>query len=538
MAVRPVARGQAGVDDLSHLVPAAGTVIVVIDVSGAVPPAPPVVVVAVVVVDVAELPQGDQGQVRDAAGLLRRLEQHLRPRAVGALEPVRREPVPRVLVLQRHHALLRLVRFLARLPPGAEKLCDPGRDRIVGRCAEPLPAARPGERHVVDEARTIAAAQGPDLVGAVGVEGRPAQLEPGGRTGECDLVLPAFVPDHELSAFVRGRQGHDQRGHHRVQPLPVTVRQEEAPILVEQQLVQVGGELALLESQALPHLIEDRLDQPVPLRVGQLELRRVHLPHTAHVRVHERARTLAVGRLPASADQGAGLGFRQRQSHRPKAGDLRSRHRRRPIAGREYVARPVDSGKGLEQVFVHGSASNGADTASYRGISARAAGTPSSWSIGWTSSPTASTGAPRCATPTSSAADDLLIKVEEMREATGYRLPGKRQARGGPGERRCRDRSQGRLRLHRARRDAGLDRHGQRRGDRLRRGADASWYPTRRRSTRTTPATSTTSPRCAGSPVRSAPMRRPASPISGARTTRPPSRRSPPPIPSAPSAGG
>ena len=158
VAVRPVARGQAGVDDVSHLVLATGVVIVVVGVSGAVASAAPVRVIGVVVVDVAELPQGDQGKVRDAAGLLSRLEQHLRPRAVGALEPVRREPVPCVLVLQRHHALLRLVRFLARLPPSTEKLCDPGRDRTVGRCAEPLPAARPGERHVVGKAKTIAAA--------------------------------------------------------------------------------------------------------------------------------------------------------------------------------------------------------------------------------------------------------------------------------------------------------------------------------------------------------------------------------------------
>ena len=61
-------------------------------------------------------------------------------------------------------------------------------------------------------------------------------------------------------------------------------------------------------------------------------------------------------------------------------------------------------------------------------------------------------------------------------DARGDRVPvaRERQARGGPGERRRQDCGQGRLRLHRARRDAGLDRRGQRGGDRLRRGADAS----------------------------------------------------------------
>ena len=206
---------------------------------------------------------------------------------------------------------------------------------------------------------------------AVGVEGRPAQLEPGGGAGKRDLVLPAFVPDHQRSAFVRGRQGHDQRGHHRIQPLPVTVRQEEASLLVEQQLVEMGGELAVLEPKALLHLQEDRLDQRLPLRVGQIEMCGVHLPNAAHVRVHKGLRALAVGRLPASPDEGAGLGLRQRQSYRAEALDLQPRHRRRQIAGREDIARPVDFGEGLEQVVVHGSASNGGDAASYREVTAR-----------------------------------------------------------------------------------------------------------------------------------------------------------------------
>ena len=199
---------------------------------------------------------------------------------------------------------------------------------------------------------------------AVGVEGRVARLEAGGRAGERDLVLAALVPDHQLSAFMRGRQGHDQRGHHRIEPLPVAVRQEEASLLVEQQLVQVGGEPALIEPQALLHLVDDRLDQGIPLRVGQLELRRVHLPDPAHVRVDQRLRPLAVGRLPALPYQGAGLALRQRQPDRTQALDLQTRHRQFPIAGREYVARPVDSGKGLEKVFVHGSAPSGIGTAS------------------------------------------------------------------------------------------------------------------------------------------------------------------------------
>ena len=133
----------------------------------------------------------------------------------------------------------------------------------------------------------------------------------------------------------------------------------------------MGGELAVLEPKALLHLSEDRRDQRLPLRVGQLELRRVHLPDPAHVRVHKGLRALAVGRLPASPDDGAGLGLRQRQSHRAEALDLQPRHRQRQIAGREDIARPVDFGKGLEQVVVHGPALNGVDSASYREVTAR-----------------------------------------------------------------------------------------------------------------------------------------------------------------------
>ena len=97
----------------------------------------------------------------------------------------------------------------------------------------------------------------------------------------------------------------------------------------------------------------------------------VHLPDPAHVGVHERVRPLAIGRLPASPDEGAGLGLRQRQSDRAEAFDLQPRHRRGPVAGREDIARPVDFGEDLEQVVIHRSASNGVDAASYREVTAQ-----------------------------------------------------------------------------------------------------------------------------------------------------------------------
>ena len=87
-------------------------------------------------------------------------------------------------------------------------------------------------------------------------------------------------------------------------------------------------------------------------------------------------------------------------------------------------------------------------------------------------------------------ADDLVIKVEEFREATGYEQAGLGEARRGPRPRRHQDRLQGRLRLRRARRHAGLDR---------RRRAPRCWryvgIPTlsaiRRRSTRSTRSSAT-----------------------------------------------
>ena len=70
-------------------------------------------------------------------------------------------------------------------------------------------------------------------------------------------------------------------------------------------------------------------------------------------------------------------------------------------------------------------------------------------------------------------ADDLVIKVEEFREATGYAEAGLGQARRRPRARRHQDRLQGRLRLRLARRHAGLDGRRQPRGAGVRRHPDA-----------------------------------------------------------------
>ena len=70
-------------------------------------------------------------------------------------------------------------------------------------------------------------------------------------------------------------------------------------------------------------------------------------------------------------------------------------------------------------------------------------------------------------------ADDLVIKVEEFREATGWQKPDLGQARRRPRPRRHQDRLQGRLRLRRPGRPAGLDGRGQQRGARVRRHPDA-----------------------------------------------------------------
>ena len=75
---------------------------------------------------------------------------------------------------------------------------------------------------------------------------------------EIDRPLLPLVPDDELAPLVRRGQHDDQRRDHPVELLAVAVGQEEAPRLVEQQVVEVALQLLLLQPQLLLDL-GDRL---------------------------------------------------------------------------------------------------------------------------------------------------------------------------------------------------------------------------------------------------------------------------------------
>ena len=88
---------------------------------------------------------------------------------------------------------------------------------------------------------------------AVGVERGEVDVERVAvGAAEIDRPLLPVVPDHELAPLVRRGEHDDQRRDHPVELLAVAVGQEEAPRLVEQQVVEVASQLLLLQARARP----------------------------------------------------------------------------------------------------------------------------------------------------------------------------------------------------------------------------------------------------------------------------------------------
>ena len=115
------------------------------------------------------------------------------------------------------------------------------------------------QRQVVDQAEAISLPERADLVLAIGVEGGEVDVERAARRPpEIDRPLLPLVPDHELAPLVGRREHDDQRRDHPVELLAVAMGQEEAPRLVEQQVVEVALQLLLLQPQLVLDL-GDRL---------------------------------------------------------------------------------------------------------------------------------------------------------------------------------------------------------------------------------------------------------------------------------------
>ena len=286
----------------------------------------------------------DDGRVQFAPGALRRRRQHLRHGRVGALQRGEGQPRCAVLVVEQPDQLVGRA-FLAA--PCGELLRDPGDlPAVVGRLARGVPV--PGAQAQVEHQReAMAFEHRPDLVRAVGVEGRERQLGGLFRV-HVDGDLAVLVADDQLAAGARDRQGDREGCDHAVGLLGVAVRQEEPARLVDEQLVELGVEPLARAAETRRRGLEDareRLRPRVPFQPHPL---RVDLPAVADRGVHQRLRPLAVGCPLGRLDQGAYLRLGHRKGHHAGAFDLQPWHgREQPAVGAE-VARPAD---GAQQSF-------------------------------------------------------------------------------------------------------------------------------------------------------------------------------------------
>src|SRR5262249_48948731 len=141
-------------------------------------------------------------------------------------------------------------RFGLILRPVAQQAGDCG--DVCGTAWRPDGLLRLLQRQVIDEAQAVSPAKGPDLVLAIRIEGSVVEEKTAvAARAELDRLLLPLVPDHELAPHVGGRQDYDQGRNHPVQLLAVTVGQEEAAPLVQEQAVEMALQFLALESQPL-----------------------------------------------------------------------------------------------------------------------------------------------------------------------------------------------------------------------------------------------------------------------------------------------
>ena len=145
-----------------------------------------------------------------------------------------------------------------------------------------------------------------------------------GWPAEVDRPLLPLVADDQLAPLKRRGQHHDERRDHPVELLAVAMGQEEAPFLVEQQVVQVALELLALQPELFLDLADDLLDDPVPVGVLEAEAVRLHPPDAADLRVDEGLLALAVGGLMTVLDQLFRCPRGERQPDRPQALDFQA----------------------------------------------------------------------------------------------------------------------------------------------------------------------------------------------------------------------
>ena len=213
--------------------------------------------------------------------------------------------------------MLRITRAF-RLAPGVQQLRQRSGFGFVIRRSRQAAAAL--AQQVVGKHQPAPRRDRQHLVHAIGIEGSERGL---GRVfaAQIEPHLALAVAHHELAPGVNRWQRDDQRGKHAGGLLGVAVADEEAALVVDQQLVQLGVH-AGAGAQPGGSALGQRREHLGPVFARDPHLRGADLPGAPHVGVDQRVAATAIGCALGSGDELGGLRRQQRQGDRPDAFDL------------------------------------------------------------------------------------------------------------------------------------------------------------------------------------------------------------------------
>ena len=241
-----------------------------------------------------------------AAGLLGGGGHHRAKSGIGAFQRGEAEFGRRVGVLHRKDQLegFICVGLMQGVVPFRQQARQAGLLDVEFRRFRQWPAA--AAEQVVDQNKAVSLGDGQDLVDTISVE-----RGEGGFRGVVGLQVVALflvLMAHDQRAALADRgQGDDQRGEHARLLFRVAVRDEEAALIVDQQLIQAGVD-RIADAKALGDAGDDGFQCLRPLLAGKLKFRRADLPGTADAGVDDCFAAAAIRRLLGDRDQLLGLG--------------------------------------------------------------------------------------------------------------------------------------------------------------------------------------------------------------------------------------
>ena len=146
---------------------------------------------------------------------------------------------------------------------------------------------------------------------AVGVEGSVCHLA-WIRDAHVNDGFPVLVPDHEFASLSLYRKGDHERGNHPINLLRVAMTGEEPSRLVDEELVELGTDTPLRQSQFIRNAHQDRSKRPVPARTLELDTVCADLPAVAYRPVENCFLAAPVGCPLGNLDQRLDLGQQDR----------------------------------------------------------------------------------------------------------------------------------------------------------------------------------------------------------------------------------